>query len=80
LRPKYHQLIMKLLSSSLLFFTLLLSVNMFSQKIITSIDSPKKVEIDTLSHWVNKNRIDLTFLKLSLSIGMPVELAPFQDY
>ena len=48
---------MKLLSSSLLFFTLLLSVNMFSQKIITSIDSPKKVEIDTLSHWVNKNRI-----------------------
>lgn len=48
---------MKLLSSFLLFFTLLLSVNMFSQKIITSIDSPKKVEIDTLSHWVNKNRI-----------------------
>ncbi|MEZ7499030.1 DUF3078 domain-containing protein [Flavobacterium sp. Arc3] len=48
---------MKLLSSPLLFFVLLLSANMFSQKIITTIDVPKKVDPDTISHWVKKNRI-----------------------
>ena len=30
---------------------------MFSQKIITTIDVPKKNTADTLSHWVKKNRI-----------------------
>jgi hypothetical protein len=48
---------MKLLPSSLLFFALLFSANIFSQKIITSLNSPKKVEIDTLSHWIKKNQI-----------------------
>lgn len=48
---------MKLLSSPLLFFVLLLSANMFSQKIITTIDVPKKVDPDTISHWVKKNKI-----------------------
>jgi hypothetical protein len=48
---------MKLLPSSLLFFVLLFSTNTFSQKIITTIDTPKKPEIDTLSHWVKKNQI-----------------------
>jgi hypothetical protein len=50
-------MIMKSVSSTILFFVLLFSATMFSQKIITTIDGPKKVEPDTLSHWVKKNRI-----------------------
>jgi hypothetical protein len=30
---------------------------MFSQKIITTVNGPKKVNPDTISYWVNKNRI-----------------------
>jgi hypothetical protein len=48
---------MKLPFLSLLFFLLLFTTNVFSQKIITTIDVPKKVDSDTISHWVNKNRI-----------------------
>ena len=48
---------MKLPHSSVLLIILLFSANMFSQKIITTIDGPEKVDIDSLSHWVNKNRI-----------------------
>jgi hypothetical protein len=48
---------MKLLPLPLLFFVLLFTDNMFSQKIITTLDGPKKIEPDTLSHWVKKNKI-----------------------
>jgi hypothetical protein len=48
---------MKSVSTLILFFVLLLSGNIFSQKIITTIDVPKKAQLDTLSHWVKKNRI-----------------------
>ncbi|MFT4983678.1 MAG: hypothetical protein ACI9Q9_000719 [Flavobacterium sp.] len=48
---------MKLLSLSLLVFVLLFSENTFSQKIITTLDGPKKIELDTLSHWIKKNKI-----------------------
>ncbi|PKH66476.1 hypothetical protein CXF59_11035 [Flavobacterium sp. ALD4] len=48
---------MKLLPLPLLFFVLLFTANMFSQKIITTLDSPKKIEPDTLSPWVKKNKI-----------------------
>jgi hypothetical protein len=48
---------MKLLSLSLLIFVLLFSENTFSQKIITTLDGPKKIELDTLSHWIKKNKI-----------------------
>lgn len=48
---------MKIHSSSLFFFVLLFSVNMVSQKIITTIDVPEKKSSDTLAHWIKKNRI-----------------------
>jgi hypothetical protein len=48
---------MKLLPLPLLFFVLLFTENMFSQKIITTLDGPKKIEPDTLSPWVKKNKI-----------------------
>jgi hypothetical protein len=48
---------MKLPFLSLLFFLLLFTTNVFSQKIITTIDVPKKVDSDTIPHWNNKNRI-----------------------
>ena len=48
---------MKLLSLSLLVFVLLFSENTFSQKIITTLDGPEKIEPDTLSHWIKKNKI-----------------------
>ncbi|NGY36356.1 DUF3078 domain-containing protein [Flavobacterium sp. XN-5] len=48
---------MKLSSSILLLFILLLSVNMNSQKIITTIDVPKKIAPDSISNWVKKNSI-----------------------
>ena len=48
---------MKLLSLFLLIFVLLFSENTFSQKIITTLDGPKKIELDTLSHWIKKNKI-----------------------
>lgn len=48
---------MKLHSSSFFFFVLLFSANMFSQKIITTIDAPDKKAPDTLSHWIKKNKI-----------------------
>lgn len=48
---------MKIHSTSLFFFVLLFSVNMVSQKIITTIDVPEKKSSDTLAHWIKKNRI-----------------------
>ena len=48
---------MKLLSLFLLIFVLLFSENTFSQKIITTLDGPEKIEPDTLSHWIKKNKI-----------------------
>ncbi|WP_016989046.1 DUF3078 domain-containing protein [Flavobacterium sp. ACAM 123] len=48
---------MKLLSLSFLIFVLLFSENTFSQKIITTLDGPKKIAPDTLSHWVKKNKV-----------------------
>jgi hypothetical protein len=65
---------MKLLSLFLLIFVLLFSENTFSQKLL--LPRWPKIEADTLSHWIKKNKISLTSLKLYLLIGMPVELAP----
>ncbi len=50
---------MKLLSTTFLFFTLLLSTTTYSQKIITTIQAEKAVKApkDTLSNWVKKNKI-----------------------
>jgi hypothetical protein len=66
---------MKLLSLFLLIFCIAIFRNTFSQKIITTLDGPEKIEPDTLSHWIKKIKSDFS-LKLYLLIGMPVELAP----
>lgn len=54
---KYKKMITKALFLYLPFFVLLFSANMFPQKIITTLGGSRKVELDTLSHWVKKNRI-----------------------
>jgi hypothetical protein len=56
---------MKLLHSSLMLITLLFSANMFSQKIITTIDIPEENSQDTISHWVKKNRIDFDISEIA---------------
>lgn len=48
---------MKLPHSSVLLLILLFSANMYSQKIITTIDVPNKNAPDSLSNWVKKNKI-----------------------
>lgn len=48
---------MKLPHSSVLLLILLFSANMYSQKIITTIDVPNKNTPDSLSNWVKKNKI-----------------------
>jgi hypothetical protein len=53
---------MKLLSLFLLIFVLLFSENTFSQKLL--LPRWPKIEPDTLSHWIKKNKISLTSLKL----------------
>ena len=48
---------MKFISSTSLLFFFLFSTNLFSQKIITTLEGTLKKPKDTVSHWTKKNRI-----------------------
>ena len=48
---------MKFLSCTILLFLSLFTTNLFSQKIITTLDGSLKLPKDSVSHWANKNSI-----------------------